>query len=279
MTPTLDRRHPTIRRLRALRGDPARRESESVFVAEGIHLVQEALASGSRLELIVVSPRLAGGEEGRALLAAIRRAAATCHETSDSILESIQDTRSPQPVLALVCRPEWPTDAGLDSSGAPPLIGVACGVQDPGNLGSLIRTLHAAGGTACFVTDGTASPFHPRAVRASMGSIFRLPVHTERTSASLLDRLRHSGVTSIGTASGGDTDYTACDMRRPVALFFGAEGAGLPHDLLSALDQTLRVPMHAEVESLSVGAAAAVMLFEVARQRNRAATTRNRNDG
>ncbi len=263
----LGRQHPTIRRLRVLRRDPARRHAESVLVAEGLHLAQEALAaSEASIELVVVSPKLARTGEGRELLAAIRRCEVRCFETSDTVIQSLQDARSAQPILTVVRRPQWPPDVGLEMRPRKALIGVAHGIQDPGNLGGLFRTLHAAGGTACFVDDGCADPFHPRAVRASMGSILRLPVLVEPTE-DLLPRLRERGIALVGTDSSGELEYQRCDMTRAVAVLFGGEGRGLPPELLAGLDETIRVPLHTGVESLSVGAAAAVVLFEAARQR------------
>lgn len=265
MPRVLGRQHPTLQRIRALRRDPARRQAESVLLAEGIHLAQEALAANpASIELLVVSPRLAETTEGRELLAAIRRNGVSCFETADSVIQSLQDARSAQPVLAVVRRPEWPADAGLESGAA--LIAVAHGIQDPGNLGGLFRTLRAAGGTACFVGDGCADPFHPRTVRASTGSILRLPLRIEPTG-KLLSRLRERSIALVGADASAEHEYVCCDMKRPVALVFGGEGKGLPAELLERLDETIRVPLLAGVESLSVGAAAAVVLFEAARQR------------
>ena len=146
------------------------------------------------------------------------------------------------------------------------MIGVAHGIQDPGNLGSLFRTLQAAGATACFVADACADPFHPRAVRASMGSILGLPVLVEPTE-TLLPRLRDRGIALVAADASGEREYPQCDMTRALAVFFGGEGRGLPAELLAKLDESVRVPLHSGVESLSVGAAAAVLLFEAARQR------------
>jgi len=264
----LGRQHPTIRRLRVLRRDPARRRAESVLVAEGIHLAQEALAtSRASVELVVLSPELGRTEEGRRLIAALRQSEVRCFETSDSVIQSLQDARSAQPILAVVRRPRWPPDSGLETAQPGALLAVAHGIQDPGNLGSLVRTLHAAGGTACFVDPGCADPFHPRAVRAGMGSMLRLPVLSEPT-ADLLPRLRERGIALLGADAAGEQEYQDCDLARSVAIFFGGEGRGLPPELLAELDETVRVPLQSGVDSLSVGAAAAVLLFEAARQRS-----------
>jgi TrmH family RNA methyltransferase len=268
LSPRLGRHHPTIRRLRALGRDPALRREQSVFVAEGFHLAQEALKSGADVELVLFSERLSTSGEGRSLLREIHRRQLSSVETDAAVLDSIQDTRSPQPVLMLVRRPDRPPRAGLGESGPAPLVVGAVGIQDPGNLGSLLRTADAAGATAFFVARGSADPFHPRAVRATMGSIFRMPLHLV-TMRDLVRRLRERGLRLIGAQPDGGVAYDRCDFARPTAIFFGSEGTGLPPPLCIQLDESVRVPMREGVDSLSVGAAAAVVLFEAARQRHR----------
>jgi TrmH family RNA methyltransferase len=266
VTEPLGRQHPTIRRLRALRRDPLLRRDESVFIAEGVHLAQAALACSADLELVVVSPRLDASTEGRALLAEIRDRGIDLAETTDAVLDSVQDARSAQPVLCLVRRHPWAEDAGLGTEDGAPFVVVAAGIQDPGNLGAIIRTADAAGATACFVFEGSCDPFHPRAVRATMGAIFRVPV-IQDSPETLFARLREHGLRLIGTEAGRGSDYDRCDLTGPLAILLGSEGAGLTDPLRVALDESVRVPMREGVESLSVGAAAAVVLFEAARQR------------
>ena len=261
------RHHPLVKRLRALRRDARRRESEGVFVAEGIHLVSEALAARAAVELVAVSPRLLLKPEGRALMREIEGRGMPCVEAADSVLDSVQDARSPQPVLALVGRPRWSHEQALSRDDSAPLIVVAFGLQEPGNLGALVRTADGAGAAACYVCGDSVDPYHPRAVRATMGSIFRLP--TPRVDLpDLLRRFRDRAVRTIGTSPSATTSYLECDLARPVAVFFGREGTGLPDELAARLDDRVHIPLRPGVESLSVGAAAAVLLFEAARQRS-----------
>ena len=266
MIPTLGRRHPMIRRLRALRREPALRREQSVFLAEGLHLAQEALRSHADVELVVFSGRLSSSAEGRDLRRAIERRRLPCAETADAVLDSLQDARASQPILMLVNRPRHAPDAGLDASGTLPLVVVAAGIQDPGNLGGLLRTADAAGATACCVTEGSADPYHPRAVRATMGSIYRVPLHVP-SAEGLLPRLRAHGLRLIAADPTSGANFDRCDFTVPAAVLFGGEGAGLPDSLRNAADESVRVPLRHEVDSLSVGAAAAVLLFEAARQR------------
>jgi TrmH family RNA methyltransferase len=267
----LGRHHSTIRRLRALQRDGALRRAERVLLAEGIHLAQEALASGVAIEHLVFSEPLRRSAEGELLLEEAERRGIPCLETSPAVLDGVQDVRAPQPVLVVARRPEWPEDAGLavSATGAAPLVGVAWGLQDPGNLGTLLRTAHAAGATACHVCGESVDPYHPRAVRASTGAIFRLPVLASEF-APLRARLARRGLRVYAADAGAAASYEECDLEVPVAVVFGREGEGLPRELLDAVDATVRIPLVAGAESLSVAAAAAVLFFEAARQRRAA---------
>lgn len=262
----LGKSNPVIRRIRALRRDPALRRSEAVFVAEGIHLAQEALRCGVGVERFLVSPALARKAEGRRLLDELERRAVVVHETSDSVLESLQDARSPQPILAVVRREIRRLDEALDAAGDRPLIVVLDGIQDPGNLGTVLRSADAAGAQVALVTGDSVDPYHPRCVRASMGSIFRLPP-SFAALRSLPATLRSRDVRCVGTHPRQGLAYHAVDLRGAVALFLGREARGLPDALARAMDSLATIPMRDGVESLSVGAAAAVLLFEAAHQR------------
>jgi TrmH family RNA methyltransferase len=138
-------------------------------------------------------------------------------------------------------------------------------VQDPGNLGTLVRSADAAGATELVACDG-ADLHHPRAVRATMGAIFRLPC-SRAPFAAAAAALAARGVLRVGADASGGRDYAAFDWRRPVAIVLGGEGAGLAALPKGSLDDTVRIPMHAGADSLSVAAAGAVLLFEAARVR------------
>ena len=268
MAQKLGRHHPTVRRLRALRRDGDLRRKEGVFLAEGLHLAQEAIEAEASIELVVTSPRLASGDDGRRFLSRLETAGVAMAEASDAVLDSIQDARSPQPVLAVVRRREPSLGDMLCEKSERPLLVVAYGLQDPGNLGNLFRSADAAGAAGLFASGDSVDLFHPRTVRASMGSVFRLPTLAIAIDP-LLERLQARGITLIGTAAAQGDPYHRADLTGAVALFFGGEGAGLPQELAARLDRFVRIPLHAGVESLSVGAAAAVLLFEAARQRQR----------
>jgi TrmH family RNA methyltransferase len=262
----LSRSHPVVKRLRALRRDRSVRESEGVFVAEGVHLAEEALAAGAPVELAVVAPRLKGTPQGRDLVGRLTAAGIPVHETADATLDSLQDARSPQPVLVLVRRSAPSLDAVVRGRGGVPLLVIAEGMQDPGNLGGIVRTADASGATGFLSTGESADLFHPRAVRGTMGSIFRLPAAEARWD-DVFDRARRAGLLLIGAVPRGGVPYDGIDWRLPAALVLGGEGAGVSPTVEPRLGARVTIPMREGVESLSVGAAAAVLLFEAARSR------------
>ena len=262
----LSRTHALARRLRALRGDAALRDAEGVFVAEGVHLALEALAAGAAIETAVVSSRLSESGEGRDLARRLHEAGVLQHVTSEGTLSGLQDTRSPQPIVLIVRREPVSFDAVLTGRGGTPILVVACGVQEPGNLGALMRTADAAAATGFLATPGSAGLTHPRTVRASMGAIFRLPA-IEAELDRVLEEVKSRGFRVYGADPRNAVDYDKADWGGPLVLLLGGEGAGLPQGVGAALDARVAVPMAPGVESLSVNAAAAVLLFEAARKR------------
>lgn len=262
----LSRHHPTLRRLRCLRRDAVLRDAEGVFVAEGIHLAVEALARGAEIELALTSPRLSSTPAGRALAEELRRSSHAWEETEDHLLDGLQDARSPQPVMLVVRRPLRSLDDVCNPTDDVPLLVVTTGVQDPGNLGAIWRTAHAAGATGLIACGPTPDLYHPRVVRASAGAVFGLPA-VVADPESVLERLRQRGWPAVGATPGATRCYDAMDWSVACAVVLGGEGAGLTGVLASTLDTYVRIPMRAGADSLSVGAAAAVLLFEAARQR------------
>jgi RNA methyltransferase, TrmH family len=251
------------------------------MLAEGVRLAEEALAEGVRVREAVVSDRLLRDERGRSLGDALRRAGVTTWRAADELLDWLHDAQSHQGILMIVERPSLAapefialasrTATGTDAAraGPPALVLVACGVQDPGNMGALVRLTDAAGGSGLLAAGG-ADPFGPKAVRASAGSIFRLPVaRTEDLSAALgiAAALRERGLLLAAAVPKEGTDYRAADLSRPLALFVGGEGWGLPPEAIARLDMRLSIPMSPRVESINVAGAAAVLLFEAAARR------------
>jgi len=258
--PIRSRSNPLFRRFRTLKDKGA----DELCLIEGPRLLEEALASGIGLVEVAAAPRVEASERGARLLAALHARGTPVHRMAEGLVASLSEAEASQGLLALARRPSF-DEAALYR--ATPLVVVAVGVQDPGNLGGLLRTAEAAGATGAYLTAGTADPFSWKAVRGSMGSAFRLPHVRGLTAEEALGRLRGHGLLVLATAADAEVAYDRADLRRPFALLLGSEAAGLPDELVRGADQRLAIPMRGPVESLNVGVAAGILLFEAARQR------------
>lgn len=251
------RGNAVVKRLRALK----RQASGGLLLIEGPKLLEEALAAGVELVEAAASPRLLRHARGRALAAEVERRC-PLRLLDDGLLASLAEVEATQGVLAVAKRPRFDERRMLDGT---PLVVVAIGLQDPGNIGALLRTAEAAGATGAFLVGG-ADPFSWKALRGSMGSAFRLRHVRVRDAAAVIDRARAHGLRTVGASVAGGTPYDAAALGGPVALFLGSEGAGLPADVEAAMDERVTIPVQG-VESLNVSVAAGVLLFEAARQR------------
>lgn len=257
--PIRSRSNAFVRRLRALK----EKSGGELMLLEGPKLVAEALASRVEVVEAAASPRLAHG--GRAaLLDALSVRGIPVRLVDDGILASLSEVEASQGLLALARRPAF--DEARFFSGVP-LILVAAGIQDPGNVGALLRSAEAAGATGAYLTDGAADPLSWKALRGSMGSAFRLPHRRRIATAEALGRLRAHGVRIIAADAGAASAYYEADLTGPTAILLGPEGSGLSAETTAQADVAVAIPMAAGVESLNVGVAAGVLLFEAARQR------------
>jgi TrmH family RNA methyltransferase len=254
------RRNPLVRRLHDLK--EARRNDACLL--EGPRLVLEALGAGTRVLEAAVAPRAERVGAGREALAALARAGTRVLRVHEDVLAALSEAEQSQGLLAIAERPRFDADrlfAGI------PLVLVAVGVQNPGNLGGLLRTAEAAGATGALLTPGSADPFSWKALRGSMGSAFRLPLGRERSLAAALDGLKERGLRLAATSASRGVAYDQVDWRGPAAVLLGNEAGGLPEDVLSRADLEVRIPLRSPVDSLNVGVAAGILLFEAARQR------------
>lgn len=251
-------KNPAVQRFR----DAASGSGGEFMLAEGVRLVWEALDAGLRVVEAAVSPRLSDP----ALRDALAERAEQFLDCSDEMLARLSALDTPQGVAVRLVRPEY-DDAQLLKDELVPLVVVAAGLRDPGNLGAVMRTAEAAGATGCLTILGGADPFRDKAVRGSMGSIFRLPVRHGLTDAEAIAFARHHRLQIVVADGGGQCAHSAADLRKPLMLVVGAEAAGVSSEWLQAADQHVHVPLCAPVESLNVAVAAGVLLFEAQRQR------------
>jgi TrmH family RNA methyltransferase len=244
------------------------REREALFLVEGVRSAAEAVAAGAPISFAVISPRLHELEGGEPLA---RRLGATVetHQVEDEDLARLSATETPQGIL-LVCRETARTLSDLDEAqrageprGGLRLL-VVDGVQDPGNLGTLVRAAAAFALSGVIVLDGTVDPFNPKAVRGAAGSLFRIPLVRSRwTSAGLW--LAERGVRLlVGDPSGDDVGRAAREA--PWALVVGSEGGGASEAVRTSASERVAIPMPGGTESLNAGVAGAILLYALTRE-------------
>ena len=252
------RHHALVKECRAIaRGDDAR------LLMDGWHLVGEAVAAGMPLEWIAVDRSRSPAEPGvldRALAAGI-----AVVDVTTSVIDAMSPVRQASGVVAVSPRPIIDLRALI--APAPALVVAAFGVQDPGNVGALARSVDAGGGTGLLLDGGAADPWNWKALRAAMGSSFRLPVRREGAALEHLRAWQRDGVQVIAAIPHEGTAMYDLDLSRPLAFVLGGEGAGVPEVALALADHHVRIPMRSRVESLNVGVAGALLVYEAARQR------------
>ena len=244
----------TIRRLRRCKGEHA--------ILEGPHLVEEAVLAGIVLDEVLATPEFVAQAAGRRIEKHLSRAPLL---VSPQILDELTDADSPRGLLAVAHLPRGGCEMLLPLEGA--VFVLAEGIQDPGNLGALARAVEGAGGTALALTPGSVHANHPRALRASAGSLLRLPVALDVTLEELRHQLSTDSPQVLALVAHGGEDLFDVEVESSLILVIGAEGPGVSREMSAAADHRLTIPLQGRVESLNTAVAAAVALFEIYRQR------------
>jgi TrmH family RNA methyltransferase len=234
-----------------------RREEEGAFLVEGVRLVEELMASDLDVELAVSAPALSNTPRGERLLEAMEASGWTLARVADGELRALADTETPQGVLAVARRPRWRL-ADLEPA-ADSAVLLFDRVADPGNLGTLLRAARALGVSWAVALPGTVDPWNSKAVRASAGSIFHLPVSQERWPEAL-NWLREREFAILSADPGGEPVPRSSSPRSRFALVLGNEPSGLSEEVLSASDGRVAVRLPGGMDSLNVAIAGALLL-------------------
>jgi RNA methyltransferase, TrmH family len=229
---------------------------------EGFRILDEAIRSGLRFRAVFFSE--SASLRAEKLLSQLGAQVETLL-LPDKLFASVVPSDAPQGVAALARWKEFSLEDVLAKSNAGPLLAIA-GVQDPGNLGTILRSAEAFGAGGVLLGEGTVSPFNPKVVRASAGSVFRLPMARAKLSDAI-GGMKALGIRLVATASHKGKALDQSNLAGPLAIFVGSEGAGLSRELIKSMDEVVAIPQAPQVESLNVGVATSIVLYEVARQR------------
>ncbi len=255
-TPTITSlSNPLVKKARALRHRKTRGETD-LFLVEGLHHVGEVMEAGWDVESILYAPDLLTSEFGTSLLASPD---AKLQPVSREVMESLADKENPQGILAIVHQRH------LRLSDVPPMEKLVATVspQDPGNVGTVLRTMDAMGADALMLVDGGVDPYHPTCVRASMGTLFWKPV-VQTSFVELMDWSQERGVQRIGSSAHADTDYREFRPTIPWLLLLGSEQKGLDEEQQAACDVVISLPMRGRASSLNLAVAASILLYRFA---------------
>ena len=261
------------------------REKTGKFLAEGVRLAEMAAASDWDVGYALVTPHAAGEPRAAAVIATLEENGVPVALVPESVYQKAGDTQTPQGLLLVLAQKQRSLDdlarltktsvsptgtatAGASAAAQPPCYVVLDRIQDPGNLGTILRTADAAGMAGLILLKGTTDIYSPKVVRAAMGSLFHLPVVSGVTEEAFLSFARESGLRLYATSLDAKArPYDAADFAGPTAIIFGNEGQGVSGPLLAS-SETLYIPMYGGAESLNVAVSTAIVLYEAVRQRH-----------
>ena len=253
-----------LRQARAVRDGKA---DDLIFI-EGLRLSEEALRSGLKIASVVVSDELARKEKARELIQQLEETTERAAVVSEKLLESISYTSTPQGIVVLAARPDSGEKQLDDNMKHPALVVVMHRINNPVNVGAILRTAEAAGATAAIATRESSDPFSPKSLRGAMGSAFRLPLWYGPTYQSTIAWCKERGIATVCAELQARSRHDEVDWRKASALILGPESHGFSPDEIALADRSIKIPMKGEAESLNVAVAAGVLLYEAARQRD-----------
>jgi TrmH family RNA methyltransferase len=254
--------NPVVKRIRLL-AERKHRRREGVFVVEGGQPVWRAVEAGWQIEALVIAPELLAGHPALRMAQEQERAGVRVVRLTRDLFERIADRDGPMGVMALVhtrLRSLAELRVGQDT-----VFAAMDRISNPGNLGTIIRTVDAVGGAGVVLVGDSTDPFAPAAVKASMGSLFAVDIAHAPDIGAFYSWARGNGVRVLATSGGASTTHWQADYSAPAAILLGNEGEGLPADAIAQADQQVRIPMVGTVESLNIAVAAAAVLYEARR--------------
>ena len=255
--------NPKIKEARDIKNKRSKYK-HAAFIVEGPHLIEMALTSGHKINTVFFTDSFRAKKDGQKILREIGKKADEIFEVTEQIMNKLADTETPQGIIATASYAEKNLEEIRFKS--VPLIVAVDGVQEPGNLGAIIRTSDAAGADAVVILKGTCDVFMQKTIRATAGSIFNIPIIYTGTD-KFLKWLKSNGIMLIATALDSGKSIFDAGLKKPIAFVFGNEAHGVSSEIKRKADLILKIPIYGKAESLNVSASAAVCLYEAVRQR------------
>jgi RNA methyltransferase, TrmH family len=252
-----------LRQVRAVRDGKV---NDLIFI-EGLRLCEEARLSQLEIEAVIVSEELLEKDRAATAIDEIAAVSKRVASVSEKLLESVSYTKTPQGIIVLAQRPASSEERLTKSLNANSLLVVLHQINNPVNVGAILRTAEAAGASGVITTKTTSDPYSPKSLRGAMGSAFRLPIWIGPDYSEMIAWCRQRGLTTVCADVEAKVAYTQLDWTKPSALLLGPESTGFTDEELTEANQRVSIPMKGAAESLNVSVAAGVLLFEAARQR------------
>ena len=243
------------------------RDRQGLFLAEGVRLVEECANAGWPVKMCIYTEDAVRRERAQAVIERLSAADCRMVVVSEDIYNKISDTEQPQGIMVILKKRQFSIEQMLLSTDKLPLLVVLDGIQDPGNVGTIIRTADAAGSAGVIALKGSADIYAGKTVRATMGSLFHLPVMEGLSAVELLQNLKQANIKLLATCLQQTDVYYQANFNCPAAIILGNEGQGISPELINAADACLNIPLIGHAESLNVSVAAGVILYEAVRQR------------
>ena len=241
-------------------------KDESLIFVEGLRLCEEALRSNLKIQAVIYSNEIARKERAAALLAQLSQKCERLGEVSEALLATVSYTKTPQGMIVLAERPQAGKET-LERQRGRHLLVILDGINNPVNIGAILRSAEAAGSTGVITTGNSTDPFSAKALRGAMGSAFRLPIWTRASYEEALSWCAEHEIKTVAAELAAPKMHTEIDWNEASALIVGPESTGLSLAQVEMTDETVKIPMQGNVESLNVAVAAAVLLYEASRQR------------
>jgi TrmH family RNA methyltransferase len=242
------------------------RDADGLYFVEGIRFVNDAIDNEQNIIKVIISDKLESLNGGKELINRVKSVCNECFLVNEKLFKEISDTQTPQGILAVLKKKEINLDTIIEQGNS---IVILDSLQDPGNVGTIIRTSDAAGISAVILTKGCVDLFSPKVLRSTMGSVFHMPIFESMKINGTIALLKKSGYKIIASHLGGKNNYYDEDLTGRVAIIVGNEANGISDETVELSDSLVKIPMPGRAESLNVSIAASIMIYEIVRQKTK----------